>query len=765
MRTHTGTRFKTIKITSMKFKNMDKLDMPFETAIPLLFNYFIRKSLESVKYNFENQMFAITIRHPSFEETSGFHIPFNKASIVSGESIFRALTSIQQSKRDFNFDNSFQVEFVIYSPETKNYSKMKMEGAGSKCKYLDPHLKIPFVIKGHFNDNYCLLRSLVMGKAYADRKFAQAKGHSRSEIAKLNKRIERLHKSKTLITKKAIDLLTLSGLPLNKHSYDIDDLKVIFEKCFHDYGCIVYSRDPLDSIFSMKYSLNHHYQKTITIVYFNNHYDYFKETRKAISKSLCKHCRKPCSNINAHRCRFKCRYCHSFKGCPPGATVTTCSECNVSFSSFECFNQHRKKKRQYAVCDIFKKCLQCRSIYNSKKTPHHSCASFYCPYCQQHVEPDYHNCCWPELSERTKMRAIEKQKQFTIVVFDYETATVETYSNEVFSFSLEHIPILVCFSMFCADCFLDSDSANCDHCAEFQNCSIAYPRSSVNKHFVTDSFLELILHNAKFQNCILVAHNASAYDSLFLLERLLFRQICPKVLKNGCKFRCITVKPLSEGLHNSFCVKDSFLFMPIKLSLLPSTFGIVELSKGFFPHLLSSLENLDKTFDCYPDLAYYDTDNMKQDEKEFFLQWYNSLRHQKFNFRAELLKYCEIDIFILSQCLKLYIKNSINLTSLNPLVHCNGFASFAMLVLKHKYIKKNMLGIVPDTGICHRKGGIQSNIALKYISWLIKNGHNDLVWCRNGGEQVLFDEYSGKSFKADAFCRATNTAWFIDGCR
>ena len=65
--------------------------------------------------------------------------------------------------------------------------------------------------------------------------------------------------------------------------------------------------------------------------------------------------------------------------------------------------------------------------------------------------------------------------------------------------------------------------------------------------------------------------------------------------------------------------KDSLCFLPFPLANFPTTFGIEELCKGFFPHKFNTLENQDYEGPM-PDASYYDPDGMSSKKKDEFEQ-------------------------------------------------------------------------------------------------------------------------------------------------
>ena len=87
------------------------------------------------------------------------------------------------------------------------------------------------------------------------------------------------------------------------------------------------------------------------------------------------------------------------------------------------------------------------------------------------------------------------------------------------------------------------------------------------------------------------------------------------------------------------------------LSQLPKSFGLVEMKKGYFPHLYNTEENnmlkCRKCLTQLPDPSFYDIDKMHKEVRDKFLQWYKIHREDPFDIDSQLLEYCRSDVDIL----------------------------------------------------------------------------------------------------------------------
>ena len=61
------------------------------------------------------------------------------------------------------------------------------------------------------------------------------------------------------------------------------------------------------------------------------------------------------------------------------------------------------------------------------------------------------------------------------------------------------------------------------------------------------------------------------------------------------------------------------------LRLLPKSFGFRnDLQKGFFPHALNTLSNIDYVNECLPAINEFGSEEMFLEERERVLKWYDT---------------------------------------------------------------------------------------------------------------------------------------------
>ena len=151
---------------------------------------------------------------------------------------------------------------------------------------------------------------------------------------------------------------------------------------------------------------------------------------------------------------------------------------------------------------------------------------------------------------------------------------------------------------------------------------------------------------------IAIAHNACAYDAYVLYNYLLQQSIIPNIIFKGSKIMYCDV---GSGLNMRLLDSLNFLNMP--LSQLPKVFGLVEMKRGYFPHLYNTEDNdvleSRKHLTHLPDPSYYDINNMHKEARDKFLQWYKIHEEEPFDMDRQLLEYFYSDVdILLNTCLK-----------------------------------------------------------------------------------------------------------------
>ena len=95
-----------------------------------------------------------------------------------------------------------------------------------------------------------------------------------------------------------------------------------------------------------------------------------------------------------------------------------------------------------------------------------------------------------------------------------------------------------------------------------------------------------------------------------------------------------------------------------QLSTFPKTFGLDVQDKGYFPHLFTTLENLDRQLTHIPKQCFYEPEFLKAAERKKFEEWHAqqiTIDQQlnkttvRFHLRKKLIEYCTNDVQILKE--------------------------------------------------------------------------------------------------------------------
>ena len=83
--------------------------------------------------------------------------------------------------------------------------------------------------------------------------------------------------------------------------------------------------------------------------------------------------------------------------------------------------------------------------------------------------------------------------------------------------------------------------------------------------------------------------------------------------------------------------KDSMSYLAMPLSRMPKTFGMTDMTKGYFPHFFNTEANQHTVLPHLPEAHYYDPDNMHTEQREAFYALYQTHASDPFDFQEEML--------------------------------------------------------------------------------------------------------------------------------
>lgn len=243
----------------------------------------------------------------------------------------------------------------------------------------------------------------------------------------------------------------------------------------------------------------------------------------------------------------------------------------------------------------------------------------------------------------------------------YDTETCLNSNNE-------HFVNVLAFAMYCPFCIDLPLNALCNGCGDRRGL-IRYTGQDTAENTVINTFVEMILHEPRFNYATLVAHNGGKFDHIFCLRSLYERGIAPKIMTVGTKIIAMRVERAERGEQiNNLSFIDSYQLIPVPLASMPEAFGFDDHVKGIFPYSFNRRENWGRVFPTHPPESEYGVDSMKEGPYMAFRSFYDEFGHLPFDFDTEISRYCENDVTILIKALKSYSQTMQQLTGWNPLL-------------------------------------------------------------------------------------------------
>ena len=544
--------------------------------------------------------------------------------------------------------------------------------------------------------DFCLARALVVSIARIE------KDPKYDQIRKSNRPLQR---------ERALDLHEAANVPLGPCG--MNEVK-LFQQYLSNYQIIVVSGDHNNSIIYPPQPPGTDEKPTISLYLHDNHFDVITTLPGFLCRGyFCHRCHKCYDHTTDHLCSAMCRSCRAF-GCVLEGNGIVCNECDRLFKNQACYDHHKEPINGggRSVCEVIRKCEKCGKAMDIRKIKDggHICGAK-CRTCglvlnQEDID---HKCYIQQLEQE------EESSYNHLLFFDFE-ATQEHGT---------HCPNL---------CVVHDEEREV---ALFQG------------EDTVKNFCKWLL-TPEHKGCIVVAHNFQGYDGYFIIKFLIDNAIHYDIIYRGAKSLSMTI-PM-------FNIKfiDSINFIPMSLAKFPKTFGQDELCKGYFPHRFNKDENQNYVgpIPCQND---YGVNFMKPGEREAFIAWHDEqvANNYRYDFREEIIKYCRSDVDILRKCCLLYREMFRNETDIDPFNKALTIASYCQEVYRTNFLKKDTIAIFNNDRQLKIK---QSNVAVKWLSYISEKEDLCIQHVRNGGEKRFMD------YSLDGYCEETHTAYEFQGC-
>lgn len=632
-------------------------------------------------------------------------VRFRPASEVTFGDIWGVISSIYQSN-----SQGLNTETFCLGVTSVNIPAGK--GRGRKYNTFDEECsKRRGIITIKNSDNLCLPRALVVAKALVD------KDNQYVQVRKDNGKLQ---------TNRAKELVKAANVCIPSDGCGISELQK-FQQHLSDYRIVVYrygSRGR-DVTFSGNKGT-----KNLNLIFENNHYNVITSLTAALCCSyFCEDCHIPYNAKGEHRCVKTCPSCQQSPVCQDEIKVK-CIDCLRTFKSQVCYNNHKQveSKGKTSVCQKVRLCPNCLRATKSERN--HICGEVYCKTCQAH-KPQGHLCFMrPD-------QCTPRTEGILYLFYDLETRQEKQLEDG----SFEHEVNLCVFKQCCEKCLNEPGLYFCQMCGF---------KTKVLKEDCVSKFMGYLLEiRKKFKDVVVLAHNGQAFDHQFLINHILTKTaLTPELIMRGTKIVLMQVGNIK--------FLDSLNYFPMPLSALPKAFGLsINFKKGYFPHLFNTKKNEDYVGPL-PAVKYYNPNNMKENERRQFLEWYSENKSKIFDFKKELTEYCVSDVDILTEaCLK-FRQQMITTTNVCPFSEACTIASACNKVFRRNFLKPNTIGIIPKGG--YRKRDNQSKVALQWLIWSEHSRQIKIQHAAKGQEAILH------GLKVDGFCQDTNQVFEFQGC-
>ena len=647
------------------------------------------------------------------------------------DELLHSLANKLNSNESFNVSEGFSVEVVFVKMPGKGKGRKK-NNPGQRC--LDRENKRKKCIIPIKNaDELCCARAIVTMRAHCHR-HEGVDGHRNWENLKRGLPIQQ-QLAKELHRQAGVPEgpCGLQEFPKFQQALGCNYQLLVMARMY-PFHLIYYGPSAPQQICLLK--SNEHYDGVTSFSAFTNRGYYCLDCQKAFNVNDRAH----------HSCKGKrCTACSRFN-CEdylPGSHPSDyCSLCHTKFFGIHCKRHHYESKQ----CQTHKTCLQCQGQYMVIKGKRHKCGYAKCNVCKEYVNINDHRCyIQPVVQEKEAEETEQTEEGGGCMVAPppplFVFSDIEALQNHEGVF----VPNLLCYS---------SSEEEEIHVIDGNQCVLNFLQE-------LDDLAEVPDNNEQQREVIVVFHNLKAFDGLFIIHELYDQQrSVDKQITVGAKVLSFKSGPLT--------FIDSLCFLPMPLATFPETFNLSELKKGFFPHLFNTPEN-QQYVGRIPDLEFYDPDSMMSSKKEELINWHNEQvrRNVQFNFKQELIAYCQSDVNLLKQGCQAFQEEFQREAGFNPMEKCFTIASACNLYWRKNHLTPNTIAVEP----LHSWRGAQVNNSVMALQWLYyqenllgKEGASvdRIKHVRNGGEQSI--RTANKIYKVDGYDDTTRTVYEFHGC-
>ena len=475
-------------------------------------------------------------------------------------------------------------------------------------------------------------------------------------------------------------------------------------------------------------------------------------------REICGRCYALYQHEGNHICRMVCQACKS-RRCPsirlknyrprPDTLKLECDSCNRFFDTRRCKDLHILN----GTCKSLIRCTRCsKTIPRFSPTedqpvdPHEAeCNKIKCSNCNKLVDSLGHLC---SIQPFNVSAAEKNDSEFLEIIWDVETRS-KSPRDQV------QLPYHISALRRCHQCQdISREGLLAEHC---QHCGKRWHQFySRDAEALKKDFFSWLFYSQENQDARCFSHNGSKFDNYFALGWLLDsgREITNHVV-NGNRLMSLTA-------GNNVTLMDTCLFFSRRLSELPNMFNFPELSKGWFPHKLASVEgNLTHIFATIPPMEAFEVRFMNPAERRKFEEWWETEKEKglPYDFQAQCEHYCKMDCMVLAAAVTKFRNEMKAVTGIDPFRNATTIAGYAQIVWRSIKKTEDEVGIVPPRGYGRNKGRT-SKIAAIYLEYLRRTSVPNLRT-----KESLDGEYFIPSVgHVDGYDPVENTVYSVHGC-
>ncbi|XP_035677014.1 uncharacterized protein LOC118416064 [Branchiostoma floridae] len=706
--------------------------------------------------------------------------PFVHRDELTAELILSHIERILQSHEDFIIDETFLVEIISLNLPEKGSGRNPFFNSAtefSKNKHS--------VISIKNDDELCCGRALVVAKAKIDK-------HPQYESIRKGRKIQEVLARK---------LYTDAGVNLGPCG--LDEIRM-FQNHLTDYQIIVVSRNQLNQIIFQGPSVQDEGKKLMLYHIKESdeplaHYDVITSMKAFLGSAYyCSKCHKGYNTRKDHKCENICNICEQ-KDCIPslGTKWVYCKFCNRYFRSEQCFQNHKiPNKNGVSVCQRKMKCETCTKLHC--RVDDHTCWARHCKFCDKEVAMD-HLCFIQPLGKKKKKKKKNKNKNRNknqladdssddssggditdsetednprtkvVQVVEPEFEVTEITLDDLDRYAknqkknkkrvheedeeVEQVDALAPSTLYFFD--FETTQVSGEHVPIL--CVVQKAKSNSAVYFkgadTTKAFCRWLLRD-EMKRSTFMAHNLKGFDGHFILKYLLDNAMTPHVIYCGGKLMSMEIPKLKIKFV------DSCNFLPMPLSKFPKTFDFEDMTKGWFPHYFSSLENMSYEGPL-PDIKNYAVETMSTESRQKCISWVTSKRQEGyvFNFEKDLIDYCVTDVRILEEGFTSFQEKFIEVSKgIDPVDKCITIASACNLLYRTLFLKPNQIGIVPTHGYRFREQ--QSRDAVEWLNYVAHSKNKTIHHAKNSSKEAVVC-----GFRVDGFEKGSpGTVYEYHGC-